>query len=74
MVEQGPQHLSGLADEWRCKWREGEVKAFSDTKHTLEAQMQSARAQHIKDTAPLSEHPLGTRHIPSIYIFIQTNT
>lgn len=37
MAEWGLQHLSGPADEWRCKWKEGEVKAFSDTKHTSEA-------------------------------------
>lgn len=54
MVEWGLQHLSGLADEWRCKWREGEVKAFSDTKHTPEALVQNAQPQHIKDTAFLS--------------------
>lgn len=74
MVEWGLQHLSGPADEWRCKWREGEVKAFSDTKHTPEALVQNTQLHHIKDTVVLSERPFGMRHIPSIYIFIQTNT
>lgn len=51
----------------------GEVKAFSDTKYTPEALVQKAQPQHIKDTAPLSEHPLGTHRIPSVYVFIQAN-
>lgn len=59
--------------EWRCKWKKEKVKAFSDTKHTQRAVVQNAQPQNIKDAAPPSEQPLGTHHIPSIYIFIQTN-
>lgn len=72
MAEWGLQHLSGPADEWRCKWREGEVKAFSDTKCTPE--VQNAQPQHIKDTAPvwasllLASHPVHLHSHPDKHL------
>lgn len=51
----------GPADEWRCKWRSegGEVKAFSDAKHTPEALVQNASASAHQGRSP---PPPPTRH------------
>lgn len=74
MVEWGLQHLSGPADEWRCKWWEGEVKAFSDTKHTpgpwcRTLSLSTSRTQPLRLSIPLACITSA-----SIYIFIQTNS
>lgn len=65
----------GPADEWRCKWRSegGKLKPSVTLSTPRRPWCRTLQPQHIKDAAPPRlQH--GTHHIPSVYIFIQTNT